>query len=118
MQKTLVGIGFLLALAAGCGGGGGGGGTPVSILLTPGAASVFPGDSQPFVAQVQGAADTRVTWSIDEGAGGGSVTGAGLYTAPAGTGIYHLVATSVADPSKQARATVTVAVGTAAGTIR
>lgn len=117
MQKTFAGFAFLLALAAGCGGGGGGG-TPVSLLLTPGVARVFPGDSQPFVAQVQGAADTRVTWSIDEGAAGGSVTSAGLYTAPLVAGTYHLVATSVADPSKQARIAVTVAVSTATGTIR
>jgi len=42
-------------------------------------------------------------------AGGGTVSSAGLYTAPATTGTYHVVATSVADTSKSDAATVVVA---------
>jgi hypothetical protein len=49
-----------------------------------------------------------VTWSVQE-AGGGTVSAAGVYTAPATTGTYHVVATSVADTTKNATATVTVA---------
>jgi hypothetical protein len=45
---------------------------------------------------------------VQEGAGGGAVTGAGLYTAPSAPGVFHVVATSRADPTRSARATVTV----------
>lgn len=41
-------------------------------------------------------------------AGGGTITPTGLYTAPATAGTFHVVATSVADPTKSATATVTV----------
>ena len=50
-----------------------------------------------FTATVTGALDTVVTWSVKEGATGGSITTAGLYTAPAKAGTYHVVATSKAD---------------------
>jgi hypothetical protein len=49
-----------------------------------------------------------VTWSVQEGAGGGTVNSSGTYTAPATAGTYHVIATSVADPAKQASATVLV----------
>src|SRR5262249_13194886 len=51
---------------------------------------------------------TPVTWSVKEGASGGTVDAAGNYTAPASGGTVHVVATSVADPTKTATATVTV----------
>ena len=51
---------------------------------------------------------TDVTWSIQEGANGGSIDGSGRYTAPGNPGTFHVVATSVADGSKSATATVTV----------
>lgn len=50
-----------------------------------------------------------MTWSIAEGPSGGSITGAGAYTAPAVDGVYHVVATSRADPTKSDTATVAVA---------
>src|SRR5262249_55024815 len=40
---------------------------------------------------------------------GGSITTAGLYTAPATPGTFHVRATSQADPTKSATATATVA---------
>jgi Galactose oxidase, central domain len=39
-----------------------------------------------------------VSWSLREGAAGGSVTAGGLYTAPSTTGTFHLMATSMANP--------------------
>ena len=51
---------------------------------------------------------TDVTWSVQEGANGGSIDGSGRYTAPGNPGTFHVVATSVADGSKSATATVTV----------
>ncbi len=49
-----------------------------------------------------------MTWSVQEGASGGTIDASGNYTAPADPGIFHVVAASVADPSKKATATVTV----------
>ena len=43
-----------------------------------------------FSATVTGAADTTVTWAVQE-AGGGAVDAAGQYTAPAAGGTYHRV---------------------------
>lgn len=54
------------------------------------------------------AANTTVTWSIVEGSTGGSISATGAYTAPQATGTFHVVATSVGDPTKTATATVTV----------
>jgi hypothetical protein len=48
-----------------------------------------------------------VTWSVTE-AGGGTVSAAGVYTAPEADGTYHVVATSAAAPSASATATITV----------
>jgi hypothetical protein len=61
-----------------------------------------------FSASVAGAADTSVDWSVQEGAAGGTVTPAGLYTAPQDAGTYHVVATSRADRTRSAVAAVTV----------
>jgi hypothetical protein len=49
---------------------------------------------------------------VQEGAAGGSITSAGVYTAPAGAGTYHVVARSAADSTKVATATVTVSAST------
>jgi hypothetical protein len=45
---------------------------------------------------------------VQERATGGSITSAGVYTAPASTGTFHVIATSQADSAKSASATVTV----------
>jgi len=60
---------------------------------------------------VSNATDQSVSWSVSEGATGGTITTAGAYTAPAAAGTYHVVATSVADSSATATATVTVQSG-------
>jgi hypothetical protein len=85
--------------------------TPTSIAVTidPSEVTVSPGDAWIFHATVTGTSDTRVTWSVAE-SGGGQVDGNGVYIAPSNAlGVFHVVATSVADRSKAARATVTVA---------
>lgn len=88
----------------------------VAVSISPVSARLKPGGTQAFVATVTGAADTRVRWQVQEG-GGGSVDASGLYTAPASTGIYQLKATSVADSSKSATATITVSDSTLAGSL-
>jgi polygalacturonase len=76
--------------------------------MSPTTASLTTGGSRSFAATVTGSANTAVTWSVQEGSAGGSVTSAGVYTAPATAGTYHVVARSQADTTKSASATVTV----------
>ncbi len=83
-------------------------GQDVSVVVAPDTANVPAGGQQVFTATVTGTANTAVTWKVQEGASGGSVA-AGTYTAPGSGGTFHVVATSVADPTKTASATVTVA---------
>jgi hypothetical protein len=80
----------------------------VAVSVTPTSASVDTGATAQFTASVTGTSDVGVTWSVQEGAAGGTVSATGLYTAPGTAGTYHAVATSQADPSKTATATVTV----------
>ena len=83
--------------------------TPVvSVGISPPAASVQTGGTQQFMATVTGTTNTAVNWTVQEGTAGGMVSTSGLYTAPATTGAYHVIATSAADTSKSASATVTV----------
>jgi hypothetical protein len=79
----------------------------VSIAVSPLTASVAAGGTVQFSATVSGSTNTSALWSVVE-PGGGSVSGTGLYTAPATAGTYHVEATSSADASKQSSAAVTV----------
>jgi len=83
---------------------------PVAVSLNPTAATVSVGKTTPFTATVTNTSNTAVTWSVVE-AGGGSVSNTGVYTAPSTPGTYHVTATSVADNTKSATATVTVQAG-------
>lgn len=99
------------ALLAGCAGGGGGGGgstCAVDVAIEPAAATVTADTTQPFVATVTGVANTAVTWSVQEGASGGTVSNTGVYTAPSATGTYHVVATSQGDSCGSNSVAVTV----------
>jgi hypothetical protein len=94
------------------------GGTPppkalnVSIQLNQTQVIVLTGAQQQFSAVVQGTSDTAVNWSVDNVAGGSAGTGkinaTGLYTAPNQAGTHTVTATSAADSSKKANATVAV----------
>ena len=64
-----------------------------------------------FTASVTGLGSgqsSAVSWSVQEGAPGGTINGAGTYTAPSSPGTFHVIATSVADNTEFASATVTV----------
>ena len=87
--------------------------TGIVVSLAPLASQVGPGGTIAFTASVTGAVDTGITWSVQEGVVGGTINASGLYTAPAGGGTFHVVATSKADASRVQIATVTV---TASGT--
>lgn len=99
---------------AGAEGGGEGGGGPVGLSPTEAKIGIFR--AQTFTAA------TDVTWTVMEGAAGGTVDAKGKYIAPATPGIYHVVAASKAAPAVTSTSTVTVVplginvlVGTAGG---
>ena len=81
---------------------------PVSVMVSPATSTVFLGATQAFTANVGGTINTAATWTVQEGAAGGSITNLGVYTAPQVVGTYHVIATSVADSTKNGTATVTV----------
>jgi hypothetical protein len=78
----------------------------VAITISPTTATLDACKGRVFTASVTNSSDTAVTWTVTE-AGGGTVTN-GAYTPPQTAGTYHVVATSVADKTKAAVATVTV----------
>ena len=80
----------------------------VSVAIVPATATIPEGGSLSFLATVKGATDTTVTWSVQLGATGGSITSSGVYTAPNTLGTYGVIATSVADPTAIASAVVTI----------
>ena len=79
--------------------------SPVKVTISPKSIWVLVGQQQSFIAQVTGAANTAVNWSVLEGNGGTIDTG-GTYTAPYAFGTFHVVATSVANANRSATAEV------------
>jgi len=83
---------------------------PIAVSISPSVTSVLPAGTATFSATVTGITggqSSAVTWSVLE-LGGGTVDASGHYTAPATEGTYHVLALSVADPSKSGTASVTV----------
>lgn len=83
----------------------------IEVFVSPSTVTLAPGDMRTFTATVIGTTNTAVSWSVQEGAVGGTITSDGAYTAPDIPGIYHVVATSQADPTKSGTAIVTVVDG-------
>jgi hypothetical protein len=81
----------------------------VAISLNQTAVTVDVGNQFTFVANVTGTVNTAVSWAIQEGTSGGNITSSGVYTAPGTHGAFHVIATSQADTTQKATATVTVA---------
>ncbi|HKS80498.1 MAG TPA: hypothetical protein VJR23_03255, partial [Candidatus Acidoferrales bacterium] len=87
----------------------------VFVTIQPTSAALYLGQTQQFQASVTGTSNTAVTWSVNGTTGGSSATGtissAGLYTAP---GILPqpasvtITAASVADQSAAASAALTL----------
>ncbi len=78
----------------------------IAVSVSPSSVTVSAGGTQQFTATVQGTANTRVNWS----ATAGTITSSGVFTAPkvAATVSVTVTATSVADPTISASATVAV----------
>jgi sugar lactone lactonase YvrE len=75
-----------------------------TVRVTPSTATLEPGASLQVMAQAL--PPQALTWSVQEGAGGGKVDAQGLYTAPYAAGAFHVLATG----SDGARGTLTVTV--------
>jgi len=81
---------------------------PVTVSVSPSTATLYPGQTQQFAATVTNSGNTAVIWSVS---GAGKVSSSGLYTAPASVTAQQSVtvtATSQANSSKAASATITL----------
>lgn len=79
-----------------------------SVTIDPQSLALKHGDSWNFAAVDGNANVLAVIWSVQEGSTGGTVSDTGVYKAPATEGVYHVIATSKADPTKSAKATISV----------
>jgi hypothetical protein len=99
---------FAVLSLAGCGGSASPASNPtvptVAVSVAPNPVSVAAGGAQQFSATVTGTSNTSVIWS----ASGGTISPTGMYGAGSNAGSYQVIATSVADSSKSAQATVAV----------
>ena len=124
MLRT-TGIALLLAsfvAGVGCGGGSvprvntrGGGSHPPDEPNSPGAVSIYPasetlrtGAQRRFSGWDSTVGQYDVIWSLQEGAGAGTITADGLYTAPTTPGTFHLIAKSAQNASLSATAPLTI----------
>lgn len=83
---------------------------PIQVSVAPSSAKLYASQQQQFTATVINTSNSAVNWTISP-AGAGTVDSNGLYTAPATINSQQtvtLTATSVADPTKSASATVTL----------
>jgi hypothetical protein len=84
----------------------------VTVQVSPSSQTLSPAAQQQFSATVTGSSNQNVTWSVDAAGSGnsttGSITAAGVYTAPQLSGTHTITATSVVDATKSASAAVTV----------
>ena len=88
---------------------------PVSVTVSPTTAMLLTGSKQQFAATITGSSNTTVSWSVAgsgcSGASCGTISASGLYTAPSTVPTppqVSVTATSVADPTKSATASVTI----------
>ena len=84
---------------------------PISVTVAPSIASLYGGQTTQFTAMVANGCTSGVTWSIDPTTGAGTISAAGLYTAPAAVSAQQnvtITATSQSDGSKVGTATVTL----------
>jgi hypothetical protein len=91
---------------------------PVTVTVSPTSAAVKVRQSRQFTATVQNSANQAVTWKVNGIAGGnstvGTITAAGLYTAPSSVpspSTVQVSAQSQADPSASGNASVTIKKG-------
>jgi hypothetical protein len=83
-----------------------------TISTSPASGTIGPSGTQQFTATIQGLTNPVVTWSVEGVAGGnataGTITSAGLYTAPFALGPHTITAATTANPSFTVAAYLTV----------
>ena len=124
MRQGVVVLSSIFALIVLFGCGGGGSSTSVVVGISPSSASVAVGANQQFTNTVKNSTNTAVIWQVAGVSGGNSTVGtistAGLYSAPASVPSPAMVVVSVvsqADPSKSASASVTITVNIPGGVV-
>ena len=80
-----------------------------SVTISPASVTVPESAVQTFTATVSGGGS--VAWTLQEGAAGGMISSAGIYSVPNMAGTFHVVATNTANSTQTAVSTVTVLVG-------
>src|SRR5713226_7706172 len=87
----------------------------IGVTMMPASASVVLGNQATFTATVTNTTDTSVSWSVNSIPGGnvslGTITFAGVYTAPAdlpSPATVQITATSHADPTKSGTGNLTI----------
>jgi hypothetical protein len=87
----------------------------IQVTVNPPTSSVILGNTQTFAATVTGISNTAIAWSVNGVPGGnatsGTITTTGTYTAPEdlpSPASVQITATSTADPTKSATATVSI----------
>ncbi|HWH03321.1 MAG TPA: Ig-like domain-containing protein [Gemmatimonadales bacterium] len=84
--------------------------TITTIVISPSAVTLHPGQQRTFTAWGKDSAGDSLAADVTFTASGGSITPAGLYTAGGGTGSYHAIATlSGGIPADTASISVTLA---------
>lgn len=119
----VVTLAALLLLCAACGGGGGmssvngsgtgavGSGPAVTVSVSPSSASLHSGGTDQFTATVSGTSNTAVSWSDSCSiANCGTVSSAGLYTAPTVTSTLSLTVAAISEADSTAKGTASVTV--------
>jgi hypothetical protein len=112
MQRIIALVVLLIASLLGCGGGSQNGPntpppTPILVTISGPSGILNTGDSRTFSASVTNSSNHSVTWSVVE-TGGGTITQAGVYTAPSLPGTFTIKATAQADNTASGIATVPV----------
>lgn len=80
----------------------------ISVAISPSSLGLMTRGKKSFTAVLSGTDQKEVTWEVQEGNAGGTIDPQGGYIAPNKIGVYHIIATSQADPEKKAVATVEV----------
>jgi hypothetical protein len=78
----------------------------VAVTVSPANASVVEANQVQFAATVSGVSNQAVTWAVSKG--NGAITQSGVYTAPSTAENDVITATSQADNTKSANASITV----------
>lgn len=111
MRSLAISVCLSALFLSACGGGSGSGqppASPIAVSISPGSTSMLVGTSSTFSATVSGSTNQAVTFSVVGGDANGTITQAGVYTAPAVPGSFRVRATSMQDASKFAEANIQV----------